>query len=143
MKKSNDSTMKSLMTPKSFRIIKMLSLDYSENCAICKFYQILGVFRNWFSHFSAILKKLCNDYQNEYSEKKLKADLIKKPVCHKKLNFSTPLNEPHVEKSPKTTGCLPGKKSREVVEKDPEEWNRHLSDVLCKKVSNFPSGRFS
>ena len=37
MKKSNDSTMKSLMTPKSFRIIKMLSLDYSENCAICKF----------------------------------------------------------------------------------------------------------
>ena len=29
--------MKSLMTPKSFRIIKMLSLDYSENCAICKF----------------------------------------------------------------------------------------------------------
>jgi len=121
MKKSNDSTMKSLMTPKSFRIIKMLSLDYSENCAI------------------SILKKLCNDYQNEYSEKKLKADLIKKPVCHKKLNFSTPLNEPHVEKSPKTTGCLPGKKSREVVEKDPEEWNRHLSDVLCKKVSNFPS----
>ena len=37
MKKSNDSTMKSLMTPKSFRIVKMLSLDYSENCAICKF----------------------------------------------------------------------------------------------------------
>merc|ERR1712131_351478 len=109
----------SMMPPT--RLGKMLSLDYSENCAI------------------SILKKLCNDYQNEYSEKKLKADLIKKPVCHKKLNFSTSLNEPHANKSPKTTGCLPGKKSREVVEKDPEEWNRHLSDVLCKKVSNFPS----
>ena len=43
MKKSNDSTMKSLMTPKSFRIIKMLSLDYSENCAICKFYDVTSL----------------------------------------------------------------------------------------------------
>ena len=41
MKKSNDSTMKSLMTPKSFRIVKMLSLDYSENCAICKLKSVL------------------------------------------------------------------------------------------------------
>lgn len=114
MKKSNDSTMKSLMTPKSFRIIKMLSLDYSENCAI------------------SILKKLCNDYQNEYSERKLKEDLIKKPVCHKKLNFST--NSETTKNAKAVSKSIEKKKSREI-EKDPEEWNRHLSDILCKKVS--------
>jgi len=116
MKKSNDSTMKSLMTPKSFRIVKMLSLDYSENCAI------------------SILKKLCNDYQNEYSERKLKEDLIKKPVCHKKLNFSTSVNETETTKIAKAVSKPTEKKSKEI-EKDPEQWNRHLSEILCKKVS--------
>ena len=138
--------MKSLMTPKSFRIIKMLSLDYSENCAICKYdvflrdlqcafgpipvrWSRVPIFIIW---FLAILKKLCNDYQNEYSERKLKEDLIKKPVCHKKLNFSTSMNESEITKSAKSKSTE--KKSKEI-EKDPEQWNRQLSELLCKEVS--------
>ena len=80
----------------------------------------------------AILKKLCNDYQNEYSERKLKEDLIKKPVCHKKLNFSTSMNESEITKSAKPKSTV--KKSKEI-EKDPEQWNRQLSELLCKEVS--------
>ena len=84
--------------------------------------------------FLAILKKLCNDYQNEYSERKLKEDLIKKPVCHKKLNFSTSVNETETTKIAKAVSKSTEKKSKEI-EKDPEQWNRHLSEILCKKVS--------
>jgi len=128
MKKSNDSTMKSLMTPKSFRIIKMLSLNYTEACAI------------------SILKKLCNDYQNEYSEKKLKEDLIKKPVCHKKLNFSTSVNQP----TPPQNSVNPNPNSQKTNEnpdfyKDPEEWNRQLSELLGRDVraSQLPLTQFN
>merc|ERR1712142_283899 len=112
MKKSNDSTMKSLMTPKSFRIIKMLSLNYTEACAI------------------SILKKLCNDYQNEYSEKKLKEDLIKKPVCHKKLNFSTNQKTSSQLKKVNPKQVNPNSQNTQ----DPEEWNRQLSELLGKDV---------
>ena len=44
------------------------------------------------------------------------------------------MNESETTKIAKAVSKSTEKKSKEI-EKDPEQWNRHLSDILCKKVS--------
>jgi len=44
------------------------------------------------------------------------------------------VNESETTKIAKAVSKSSDKKSNEI-EKDPEQWNRHLSDILCKKVS--------
>ena len=44
------------------------------------------------------------------------------------------MNETETTKIAKAVSKSSDKKSKEI-EKDPEQWNRHLSDILCKKVS--------
>ena len=44
------------------------------------------------------------------------------------------MNESETSKIAKAVSKSTEKKSKEI-EKDPEQWNRHLSEILCKKVS--------
>lgn len=99
---STSQIMQSLLTPKSYNIVRVLAKDFTEKQAI------------------SILEKLCKDYEVEISEEKLKskkraaalASVGSRPSCHKKLKFSQINSE------------------KEKSTNDPEQWNAAFTELL-------------